>query len=148
MLFAALSCVLLPRPVAAQGPPQVPGQLGLTVGTTAIAFADPSVLDFDVGYTDHSGTLVSIRSRPAGTAWELRIRGDAATLGGYGKPLGDLLWRTSTSTTWTPLAGTDQTVVQGQGDADITVFFRMRLAWAADAPGSYGAAISFSVVRP
>ena len=138
----------MPRPVAAQGPPQVPGQLGLTVGTPAIAFPAPSVLDFDLGYIDHTGTLVSIRSRPAGAPWELRIRGDAATLGGYGKPVGDILWRTATSTTWTPLTGTDQTVIQGAGDTDITVFFRMRLDWATDAPGAYGAVLVFTVVRP
>ena len=147
-LFAALCCVLLPRPAAAQGTPLPTGQLSLTIGTTVIAFPTPSLLDIDLGYIDHTGTVVSIRSRPAGAAWELRIRADAATLGGYGKPVGDILWRTAASTTWTPLTGTDQAVVQGRGDADLTVFFRMRLDWAADEPGAYGAVIIFSVVRP
>lgn len=122
--------------------------LDVIVGTTAIVFPDPGVLDFDLGRIDHSGLVLSIASRPAALGWELRIRADAASLGGSGKPLGDILWRTATSTTWTPLTGTDQTVAQGVGDADITVYFRMRLDWAADLPGAYGAAIVFSVVRP
>ncbi|MBW3553833.1 MAG: hypothetical protein KY466_09985 [Gemmatimonadetes bacterium] len=123
------------------------GGLTVTLGTPTLAFNTPGVLDFDTGWVDHSGVLVSVASHGV-RSWELRIRADAPTMGGYGKPVGDILWRTATSSVWTPLTGTDQVVAQGQGDVDVTVLFRLRLDWARDLPDLYSAGITFTAVRP
>lgn len=148
-VLTALAILAFAAPAQGQGGgPGNRGRLDVTLTTTAVAFPVPGVVDFDAGYIDHAGYLVSIQSRPAGEAWELRIRADDPNMGGYGKPVADVLWRTSTSPVWSPLTGTDQTVTQGAGDADVTILFRVRLDWAADLPDTYAAGISFTAVRP
>ena len=141
-LLMACALLAMAEPAAAQR-----GRVDVSLASTAIAFPTPGIMDFDTGWIEHGGMLVSVQSRPAGQAWELRIRADGPTMGGYGKPVGDILWRTSTSTVWTPLTGTDQTVAQGTGDADVTLLFRIRLDWGTDLPDIYNAGITFTSVR-
>lgn len=139
-----VALIAMPGSLSAQrGTP--PGRVDLTLSTASIAFTTPTTADFDAGFIDHPGMLVSVVIRPQGRPWELRLRADDPSLGGYGKPLGDLLWRVDGSTVWTPITGTDQAVTQGAGDQDVTVYFRLRLGWAVDSPSAYGTALTFSI---
>ena len=38
-------------------------------------------------------------------------------------------------------------VIQGAGDQDVTIYFRMLLSWAGDSPGSYSAGLEFTALR-
>lgn len=138
---------LYAAPAAAQGPPADRGRLDVALAT-AVVFPTPTVADYDTGWVEHTGFIVSIASRPATEPWELRLRANTATMGGYGKPIDDILWREDGSTIWTPLAGTEQMVLQGNGDQDVTLHFRVRLDWSKDSPDTYSAGLSFSAVRP
>lgn len=145
-LAAGMVLALHAAPGAAQGPPDR-GRLNVSLAT-AVVFPTPTIADYDTGWVEHTGFIVTIASRPATEPWELRLRANTATMGGYGKPIDDILWREDGSTVWTPLAGTEQMVLQGNGDQDVTLHLRVRLDWLTDSPGTYSAGLSFSAVRP
>lgn len=143
-LAAAVALTMAAFPLAAASQ----GNLTATLSNAVIAFPTPGVGEFDTGWIDHPGLVISITSRPQRLVWELRIRADAPNMGGYGKPVADLLWRHAGSGTWTPLSGTDAAVIQGTGDQDVTLYFRTLLDWALDAPDFYAAGLTFTVLRP
>ena len=145
-LMISAPLALAPEPVFAQRSDPV-GMLDIDLATSFVGFA-PGVPDFDVGWIDHSGLLVSVRSRPPQRTWELRMRADVSSMGGYGKPVSDILWRTAASGAWAPLSGMDQLIAQGQGDADVVIHFRVRLDWGTDVPDLYDAGITFTLDRP
>lgn len=148
-IVVLLAGLALPGGALAQGggpPGGAAGRLDVALSTASVAFPTPAVADFDGGFIDHPGILVSVKVRPKGGPWELRIRADDPTMGGYGKPLSDLLWRVDGSTVWTAITGTDQAVTQGAGDQDVTIYFRLRLDWAVDSPSAYAAGLTFTAV--
>ncbi|MGK7312781.1 MAG: hypothetical protein ACN0LA_11140 [Candidatus Longimicrobiales bacterium M2_2A_002] len=105
-----------------------------------LAFGTPRYIDFDAGYIEAAGMVVSVRPRRNQSGpWELRIQSETPDMGGYGKPVGDILWRRAGSTTWNPLATTSQVILQGTGPREVTLFFRLRLDYALDPPDSYSA---------
>jgi hypothetical protein len=122
------------------------GNLTMTVTPTVVAFTSPGVSEFDAGWVDHGGVVVAITSRPLARPWELRIRALDPGLG-QGKPVTDLLWRVPGTGAWTPLTGTQTTVVQGTGDQNITLEFRVLLDWSSDGPGTYSTGLDFTVLR-
>lgn len=129
---------------AAQGRPGTgPGGVKVKLSQATVAFPTPGVSDFDTGWVDGSGLVVSVEPRPNQGPWELRVRADAPDMGGYGKPVTDILWRPAGSSTWTPLTGTDQAVLQGAGDQVVTVFLRLRLDYTVDEPNAYAADLLF-----
>lgn len=144
LLALALTALfaLLPRAAAAQG-----GNITVTLTPAAVAFPAPGIADFDVGWIDHPGLTVSITSRPSHAAWELRIRATDPGMGGYGKPLTDLLWRADGSSVWLPISQAESVVVQATGDTDVTIYFRLLLDWESDLPGSYATGLTFSALR-
>ena len=147
---AAMLVLLLPGRAEAQGQGDPGGgrtKIKISLNQNAISFPTPSYVDFDAGYVEAASMVVSVQPRPnqAGP-WELRIQAGAPDMGGYGKPVGDILWRRSGSTTWNTLSTTEQIVLQGTGVQDITFFFRLRLDYAQDAPNSYSADVSFSAL--
>lgn len=145
-LIALATALLLAAPASAQR--NVPGTLQLTLSSATVGFPTPGVADFDARWIEHPGFVVSVSSRPPTSTWELRVRADAADLGGYGKSVSDLLWRTEGSAMWTPLTGSDEPIAAGQGDTEITVYFRLLLDWEHDQPDVYSAGLTFSVIRP
>lgn len=147
-LAAGALLALLAAPVSAQGPPADKGKLDVTLATTAIVFPTPAIIDYDAGWVEQGGVTISIQSRPPTEAWELRVRAGTVTMGGAGKPITDILWRPDGSGVWTPLTTTDELVMQGTGDLDLTLYFRVRLDWALDTPADYGADLTFSATRP
>jgi hypothetical protein len=147
LVLVLLGSGTLVSPATAQGNGTPRGKFGLSLGTAVIGFPAPGISDLDTGWVDHPGIVVSVQSRPPRTAWELRLRAAGPDMGGYGKPAGDILWRTDGSSAWAPLTQTDQMVLQGQGDQDVTVYFRLRVGWETDPPGTYSVGIVFSGTR-
>lgn len=131
-----------PHAVAAQG-----GNFGVTVTPTAAAFPTPTSMDFDGGYVDAAPLDVDVTSRPRQRTWDLYIRSTDPDMGGYGKPVSDILWRLDGMSTWVALDAIDQVVVSGQGDQTVRVHFRVRLDWASDVPGDYFTGLTFTAVR-
>lgn len=140
-----LAMAALADPASAQRPGR--GQFNAELSTTAIAFPTPGIADFDAGWIEYPGMTVFIQSRPPNETWELRIRAEDPSMGVYGKPSTDILWRTDATSSWVPLATTDELVVQGQGDQDVTVYFRVRLNWDLDIPGAYAVDVTFVAAR-
>lgn len=138
-LVAAIAT--LPAAVVGQG------NLEITLSTSNIAFPTPDFAHFDAGWIDHPGITVSVRSRPPHATWALRIRADDLTLGGYGKPVSDIVWRRGGASTWTPLSGTDALVMEGVGDESVTLYFRTELHWDTDLPDTYSTGLTFTAVR-
>lgn len=140
-LVAGFGLALLPAAVDAQGGPP----LVLTVVPADLLFPTPTDASFDMGWVDHGGVTVSVSPRnPNRPGWQLFISALAADMGGYGKPVQDILFRVQGSGTWTPLNTVDQLVAQGSGDTTITIYFRLGLSWEADLPGSYSVPFEIS----
>ena len=134
----SLALVLFASPLAAQ-------KTILTVTGGTITFAAPTAADYIAGFID-SGTGVAFvlnAQTGASRTTTISIRSISATLGG-GKVIGDLQWRRSDLATWNNITLTDAQVEQrvqvrnGLNDPwNNTIFFRMKLAWATDAPATY-----------
>jgi hypothetical protein len=123
------------------------GNLTMTVTPTVVAFNPPGVSEFDAGWVDSGGVVVAITSRPANSLWELRIRAVGTGMG-QGKPVSDLLWRVAGTGAWTPLTATQTAVVQGTGNRNVALEFRVLLDWASDGPGTYSTGLDYTVLRP
>lgn len=146
-LLVAAMTLLLPTAVSAQGRGRPGGGGGLKVALsqTAITFPAPGVAEFDAGWVDATGITAAVDDRGQPDAWELRLRADVPDMGGYGKPVADILYRREGSTTWTPLTTTDQMIAQGTGPQNVIIYFRLRLDYASDLPDNYTAALTFYV---
>lgn len=147
LMLIAAGFVLAPGRAQAQSKKPKGPPISVTPTPATIAFATPGVADFDAGYVDQSGVTVAVRPRPNKGPWELRIRSDVPDMGGYGKPVADILWRRAGSSTWTPMSTTDQIVIQGQDNQDVVLYFRLILNWAYDEPSTYSANIVFTAAH-
>jgi len=144
--LAAVAVLAIPEGGTAQGPPPGVGPKGVKVrlSQTTVTFPTPGIADFDMGWVDASSLVVSVEPRGNQQGpWELRIRTDDVDMGGYGKPVTDILWRPAGSTTWTPLTNTDQAVAQGTGNQNVTVYLRLVLDYGFDLPNTYSADVTF-----
>lgn len=131
---------------AAVGDGDAQGTVDVVLTAPAITFAPPGLADFDSGWIEHPSVAVAVTSRPGARSWALRIRATSPTLG-QGKPVSDLQWRTAGSPDWMPMSEIGDMVMQGAGDQDITLYFRMLLSWADDAPGAYSTGLELIVLR-
>jgi hypothetical protein len=142
----AIAMALLASPLSAQKT-----TLTLTGGT--ITFPAPTAADYINGYVNSTtGALYTINSvsGPNRTT-TVSIRTTSANLGGT-KPIADLMWRRSDLATWTSISLTDAQVEQkpvvnkGLNDPwSNTIFFRMNLNWATDAPAIYTASYTITL---
>ncbi|NIQ54244.1 MAG: hypothetical protein GWN71_12935, partial [Gammaproteobacteria bacterium] len=84
LLSAAL--LVVPAAGAAQGPPGGGGdKVKVTLNQNVVTFPMPGVTEFDAGWVDATGIVVSVQPRKNQTGpWELRIRTDDLDMGGYG----------------------------------------------------------------
>ena len=133
---------------------QLAGQktiLTLTGGT--ITFPAPTAADYINGYVNSTtGVIFTLNSQNgANRTTTVSIRTTSANLGG-GKAIADLLWRRSDLATWTSISLTDAQVEQRQmvnkGLNDPwtnTIFFRMNLNWATDAPATYSGSYTITL---
>ena len=135
-----LALVLFAAPLEAQKT-----TLNLAGGT--ITFPAPTAADYIAGYVNSATGVTFTLSALTGTSrtTTISIRSTSANLGG-GKVIGDLEWRRSDLATWNTITLTDAQVEQrimvkgGPNDPwNNTIFFRMILSWATDAPATYSA---------
>lgn len=142
-LVLAMAGVIIPAVVAGQGQ----GMVRVELSTPTIVFDQPGVGHFDAGWIEHPGVLVSVTSRPANRTWGLSVSAPSGTLGN-GKPVSDLQWSLSGAPgDWHSMSVGDAPVVQGAGDQDVLVLFRLLLTWASDGPGAYTTDIDFTALR-
>ena len=134
----AIAMPLFASPLSAQKT-----TLTLTGGT--ITFPAPTAADYINGYVNSTtGVLYTINSvNGVNRTTTISIRTTSANLGGT-KSIADLMWRRSDLATWTSISLTDAQVEQkpvvnkGLNDPwSNTIFFRMNLNWATDAPATY-----------
>ncbi len=135
-----LALVLFASPVAAQ-------KTILTLAGGAITFPAPTAADYIAGFVDAATGVTFTLNAQTGTSrtTTIAIRSSSANLGG-GKVIGDLEWRRSDLATWNTITLTDaqveqRVVVRGTSNDpwSNTIFFRMVLNWATDAPATYSA---------
>ena len=136
----ALSLVSLASPLAAQ-------KSNLTVSGGTITFPAPTAADYVAGFVNSAtGVTFNVDAQTgASRTTTILIRSTSAGLGN-GKVIGDLQWRRSDLATWNDVTLTDaqveQRVVIRNGLNDPwgnTIFFRMKVGWATDPPGTYSA---------
>lgn len=127
-------------------PGMVWGQ-SLALSSATIAFPNAGVAQLNAEGVSHPGITVSVDAGGSTTGWTLSLRSDNPDLGAGGKSLSDLEWRLEGSDTWTAAVAIDQTIATGVGNAAVSVYFRTRLRWAFDGPGSYGAGLTFSLTN-
>lgn len=137
-----LALALFASPLAAQSPKTI-----LTVTGGAITFPAPTAADYVAGFINSTTGAAFTVAAQTGTSrtTTVSIRSTSANLGG-GKVIGDLQWRRSDLVTWNNITLTDAQVDQkiqvrnGANDPwNNTIFFRMILTWATDAPATYAA---------
>jgi hypothetical protein len=136
----ALGFIASATPVAAQ-------KTNLTLSGGTITFPAPTAADYIAGFVNSTaGATVTVNAQTgASRTTTISIRSTSANLGN-GKVIGDLQWRRSDLATWNDITLTDTQVEQrivvrnGLNDPwSNTVFFRLKLAWTSDAPGTYAA---------
>lgn len=150
LLLVAVLLLTAPTGVRGQGQsePQGQGNVRTLITPAALVFPTPGVAEFSAGYVDSEPVRVDIQSRPVRFPWELLMRAEEPDMGGYGKPISDILWRPDGAMTWEPLSTLDRLVAAGVGDDVLLLHFRMRLDWAYDEPGDYAVALTFTAIRP
>src|SRR3954462_4114463 len=136
----AFAMVLFATPLVAQ-------KTSLTVGGGTVTFPAPTAADYINGFVDAAtGVTVSLNATQGGSrTTTVSIRSSSASLGN-GKVIGDLQWRRADLATWNNMSVVDSQVEQrimvskGLNDPwGNTIFLRMKLSWATDAPGTYSA---------
>lgn len=136
----ALGLVLFASPLAAQ-------KTNFTTTGGTITFPAPTAADYIAGFVNSSGGVTFTVNAVNGVTrtTTVLLRSMSASLGN-GKVIGDLQWRRSDLATWNDITLTDaqveQRIVVNKGLNDPwsnTIFFRMKLAWTTDAPGTYAA---------
>jgi hypothetical protein len=150
----SLSLALSASPLAAQFTITT-----LTLSGQTITFPAPTATDYINGFVNSTGVTFTVKnlfSNQGAHTTTVLIRATSANLGG-GKVLGDLQWRRSDLATWNSITAVDAQVEQRvliagtQNDPwTNTIFFRMVLSWATDAPATYTAnyAITLSQTVP
>lgn len=119
----------------------------LTLAGGTITFPAPTAADYIAGFINSaSGVTFTVAAQTgASRTTTISIRSTSANLGG-GKVIGDLQWRRSDLATWNSITLTDAQVEQrilvrgvSNDPWSNTIFFRMNLSWATDAPATYSA---------
>jgi hypothetical protein len=141
--MAALSLAVVASPLAAQFT-----ITSLTLAGQTITFPAPTANDYINGFVNSTGvtfTVKNVFSNQGAHTTTILIRSPSPNLGG-GKVLGDLQWRRSDLVTWNSITAVDAQVEQRvliagtQNDPwNNTIFFRLLLNWATDAPATYTA---------
>jgi len=145
---AAIALALCASPALAQ-------KTNVTVSGGTVTFPSPTAADYVAGYvTAVAGVTFNINSQngvPRTTT--VSIRSTSGSMGG-GKVIGDLEWRRSDLATWNAVTLTDaqieQRLVINKGLNDPwsnTIFFRLKLNWTTDAPGTYTANYQITVAQ-
>jgi hypothetical protein len=116
--------------------------LALAGGT--ITFPAPTAADYIAGFVNSTTGVTFTVNATNGTSRTTTVSIRATSTFASGKTLGDLQWRRNDLIAWTPMTLTNVQVEQrvqvrnGLNDPwNNTIFFRMNLNWATDAPATY-----------
>ncbi|MEX2110877.1 MAG: hypothetical protein WD802_09760 [Gemmatimonadaceae bacterium] len=141
---ALVAIAFTASPSAAQGNPKT----DLTLAGATITFPAPTANDYVAGFVNSATGVtftVDVTNGIQPHTTTILIRATSASLGG-GKVIGDLQWRRSDLVTWNSITGSDVQVEQRPQVRNVlndpwsnTIFFRLLLNWATDAPATYGA---------
>ena len=144
-LCGVSTCAAIPLALALFASPLAAQKTSLAVAGGPITFPAPTAADYIAGFVNSAtGDTFTINSVNGVTrTTTISIRSLSANLGN-GKVIGDLQWRRSDLAVWNSITLTDaqveQRVVVNKGLNDPwgnTIFFRMVLGWATDAPATY-----------
>ena len=125
--------------------PLVAQKTNLTLSGGTITFPAPTAADYVNGYVNSTTGVTFTLGAQTGVSrtTTVSIRSSSTDLGN-GKALGDLLWRRSDLATWNGITLSDAQVEQrilvrgvSNDPWTNTIFFRMTLNWATDAPATY-----------
>ena len=140
---AMIALVFFAAPLRAQNP-----KTDLTLSGGTVTFPAPTATDYINGYvysTSGVGYTVDATNGAASHTTTISIRATSANLGN-GKSLADLEWRRSDLAVWNSITTTNAQVEQKVVVINLlndpwsnTIFFRMKLSWASDAPATYTA---------
>ena len=131
-------------------------QVSITLTGAPNVFPAPTLADFSAGViAEPTGILFTVNQTggPANVIHTtiVAIRASSASLGG-GKALSDLEWRRADLATWNPMTTTNATIesrpIQKNQVNDTwnnTIFLRMQLRWATDAPAVYTTGLVFTL---
>lgn len=130
-------------------------QMSLAMTGGPLNFAAPTVTDYTNGFVSDGTPLNYTLTLSAGAAstGTIQIKSTSANLGN-GKALADLEWRRGDLAVWNAVTTANVTVqavsVKVGTPVVNTIFFRVLLNWAADAPASYTAnlTITLNVTTP
>lgn len=123
------------------------GSTSVVAVPTAVALPTPGIVQFQAGRVQYQGTVQLQIRVPSNRIWTLFVRSTDPDLGGYGKPIGDLLWRRSGLSPWTGVTANEVVVATGTGDATVLVEVAVAIAEANDPPGNYDGSLLFRVQR-
>ena len=132
--------------------------LQLTVSNASTALTKPAPGDFDVGYKQDTGPVVTVQSN---SPWTLTFKAGAATwtaantdpgaAARLNKPSTDLQWAPSAGGSYAGLSSVTA-VTLGTGSATnstvYTIFYRTLYSWTADTPGNYSLPVVFTLTSP
>jgi len=136
--FLLMGSLVAPAPAAAQ-------KANLTLAPADVVFPSPTDVDFLAGWVDYGGVSVTVAPRNKKKQdWQLFLQTSAADMGGYGKPVQDILVRVQGSSSWIPLTTTAQLIAEGTGTTTVTVYYRLLLDLTVDDPGSYAVPLEYS----
>ena len=117
----------------------------LTLANGTVTFPAPTAADYVNGFVNApTGVTFTLdATKGASRTTTIAIRATSASLGN-GKLIGDLQWRRSDLANWNDITVTDAQVEQRivvrntlTDPWSNTIFFRMKLSWTSDAPGTY-----------
>jgi hypothetical protein len=141
--IAIIALIAFASPAAAQNP-----KTDLTLSGGTITFPAPTATDYVNGYVYSAtgvGFTLNVTNGNQSHTTTIKIKATSPDLGNS-KSIGDLEWRRADLIGWTPIGPADAQVeqrVQVKGGLNDpwsnTIFFRIVLRWATDAPATYSA---------
>jgi hypothetical protein len=129
--------------------------LRLTLSATSTNLGTPVESDYTAGFRAATGPSVTVK---ANRSYHVAIKANTATFGytpvgglsNPNKPAGDLQWGLTAAGTFTALATSDITAINGTATAGSvqSMFYRTSLAYATDKPGTYTLTVLFTLSAP
>lgn len=125
----------------------------LTLSTSVVTLPAPTDVSFNAGLSGAASVGYIIR---ANAPWALSIVSSAASWTAtpfsarQDKPVGDLQWATTAGGSYADLTTTPVSVSSGPATAGTTlaVWFRTKLGWTLDSPGSYEIPVALVITAP
>lgn len=106
---------------------------------------EPNMVDFEDGLVEYAGAIeLVVAPRNTNKTWFLFVRTDDLDLGGYGKPIDDLVWRIRDGS-WNAVDSSYEFVESGTGNGSVFVEIALFLRWDRDLPDIYGGDLVFHV---